>query len=353
MKSDVFFVKTKDRAMAERLGALKELLHQVDPFSKYKPGDFIPIKLTAGDTKCIYHISPELIKLVVSGIKKKKAKPFLFDTNVIYTGSRQNAVDHLNLVQNKGFGHSKTGAPFIIADGLFGRDGIELGTGGRFIEKARVPSFVGILDNIIVLSHVTGHILSGYAGAIKNVAMGMSSRATKRIQHSSIKPTIIEAKCTACGCCIAICPVEAITLKGKKAYIDPTKCIGCAECLCACKFGAVSVNWDEDPNIFCQRMVEVAKTILPKFKNSFFINFLFDISKECDCISTKDEKIISSDIGILASKDPVSIDKATTDLINKNGDIFATEKLHTAYKKMFEYAGEVGLGNPEYHLVEL
>lgn len=357
MKSDVYFVKVTDNDIQKRRSSLLKLLQTLDPFSAYKKDEFIPVKLTIGDSQCIYNISPELVKLVISEIKKKKAKPFLLDTNVIYKGSRRNAIDHLTLVQNKGFAHSRVGAPFIIADGVFGQDGKEYELKSEYIKRIKIPSFVGALDSLIVLSHITCHILSGYAGALKNVAMGMSSRPTKQAQHSSLKPHVIEQKCTSCGCCIDICPAKAILFVNRgnadKAFIDQAKCIGCGECLCACKFDAIFINWNEDTHVFSKRMAEVAQFILSRFKNRFFINFAFDITKECDCISTKNEKLICKDIGILASKDIVSLEKATVDLINKDEDLILKEKSQDAYKTMLEYAHEKGLGNLEYNLINL
>lgn len=360
MKSDVYLVKTD----GDRSSSLLKLLQTISPFSTYKKDEFIPVKLTIGDTKCIYNLSPDLVKIIISQIKNKKARPFLFDTNVIYKGGRLNAIDHLTLAQNKGFAHSKTGAPFLIADGVFGQDGNEYKLDSEYIKKIKIPSFIGMLDNLVVLSHVTCHILAGYAGALKNVAMGMTSKATKQVQHSSLKPYIIEERCTACGCCIEICPVNAISLltqtlppqaegQGKGYVIDQTKCVGCGECLCACKFDAISVNWNEDVNVFFKRIIDTAQFILSKFKNSLFINFAFDITKECDCISTKNERIVSKDIGILASKDMLALEKATLDLINKDEDIMLKEKPLFPHKIMLEYAHKKGLGNLDYNLTTL
>jgi len=357
MKSDVYFIKVSCNSAESRRSALLKLLRTLDPFSGYKKDEFIPIKLTIGDSTCIYNLSPELVKTVVCEIKSRKAKPFLFDTNVIYKGMRLNAVDHLTLVQNKGFAHSKVGAPFIIVDGVFGQDGKEYAINSEHIKKIKIPSFIGMVDSLVLLSHVTCHILAGYAGSIKNVAMGMTSRATKQVQHSSLKPHVTEKNCTSCGCCIDICPSNAISFpEGQdtaKAFIDPKNCIGCGECLCACKFDAIFINWHEDTHIFSKRMVDVSQFILGKFKNKFFINFAFDITKECDCISTKNEKLVSKDIGILASKDIVSLDKATVDLINKDEDIIIKEKSQDAYKTLLEYAYKKGLGNLDYNLINL
>lgn len=343
MKSDVYFIKVKTNNTEERIAALKKLLHKVDAHLKYAKDEFVPVKLTIGDSACVYNLSPNLVKSVITQLKNKGAKPFLFDTCVIYKGERQNAVDHLNLAQTKGFAHARVGAPFIIADGLFGQDGREFEIGAKDITKVKLPSFVGILDSLLVLTHVTGHIVSRYAGAIKNVAMGMSCRATKQIQHSSLKPSVLSAKCQACGCCLAICPAQAISYVKGKAFIDPKYCLGCGECICACKFNCININWHEDPLIFCRRMVEVADFILSKFKNKFFLNFALDITKECDCISTKDEKMIAQNTGILASSDVLALDKATADITG----------FKNIYEDMFSHAQKVGLGNLEYNLIEI
>ncbi|MFQ5680870.1 MAG: DUF362 domain-containing protein, partial [Candidatus Omnitrophota bacterium] len=263
---------------------------------------------------------------------------------------RQNAVDHLNLVQSKGFGHSRAGAPYIIADGVFGRDGCELDIASSVLKKIKVPSFVGMLDSLVVLSHITGHILAGYAGAIKNVAMGMSCRPTKQVQHSSLRPHIIREKCALCRCCMEICPVKAIAQRGNTAEIDKALCLGCGECLCACKFDAVSVNWDEDEDIFARRMAETAQAILDKFKNKLFINFAWDISKECDCISTAKEEIIAADLGILASSDILALEKATVDLVRQTGKDFPGGN---RADKMLSAGHRAGLGNLEYRLIEI
>ncbi len=351
MTSKVYMVESGGGDCQDRKKALRLLLDKAAPEAAYKNDEIVPVKLSIGDSACVYNLDPELVSYIVSWIQGFGAKPFLFDTNVIYKGSRQNAVDHLTLAGAKGFGYPKAGAPFIIADGLLGQDGNEYEINAGHIKKVRVPSFVGMLDSLVVLSHATGHIFTGFAGTIKNVAMGMSCRPTKQVQHSSMKPSIIEEKCTACGCCMNICPVGAISLPEKmKAHIEPGICIGCGECLCACKFDAVGVNWEEDMDIFCARMDEVANFILSKFKNKFFVTFGYDITQECDCISTKDDRIISRNVGLLASTDPLALDHATVELMSDEHNFL---KEHSAYKNMFAYAEKIGLGSLKYELVTL
>jgi len=353
MKSKVYFTKVNTKTVNERVPALKKVADAAGPFDVLQKDEIVPVKLTVGDTDCAYNIRPEYAKFICSEISSKQAKPFIFDTNVIYKGSRQNAVDHLSLADRKGLGYTHVGAPFIIADGVLGQDGKELSIDSKFIKKVKTPSFVGMLDSLFVLTHVTGHILSAYAGSIKNVGMGMSCRASKQVQHSSVKPRVIQKNCTACGCCIAVCPASAIGLKDSKAYIESKLCIGCGECLCACKFDAIMVNWKEDAPVFCNRMVDAAGAILSKFKNRCFINFAFEITKECDCISSDKDQIISDDIGIFMSNDIVSIEKATVDIINKKEDLFLKAQGNDYYHKMLEYAADRGLGNLAYELIEI
>lgn len=353
MKSTVWRSVVAARDIAQRIAALEKLLAKADPFSAYRKDEIVPVKLTIGDTASAHHVAPELVKTVVDAIARRGAKPFLFDTSVIYKGERQNAVDHMNLAERKGFGRTKAGAPFIVADGVFGQDGKEHTIGAADIAKIRTPSFIGMTPSLVVITHVTGHIVSHYAGAIKNVAMGMSCRATKQVQHSSLKPAIDPAACTACGCCIAICPVAAIAFAGGKARIDQKQCVGCGECLCACKFDAVGVNWEEDAVTFCRRMDEVARFILSQFKNTFFINVGLEITKECDCISTKDDPIVSENIGILASHDPVALDKATLEvMVREKRSAFFTERPEPAMP-MLEYAAKIGLGKLDYTLITI
>jgi ferredoxin len=53
---------------------------------------------------------------------------------------------------------------------------------------------------------------------------------------------IDEEKCTACGRCKKVCPVEAISGEKKVPHtIDVEKCIRCGACITECKFDAINV----------------------------------------------------------------------------------------------------------------
>ncbi|MBU0548987.1 MAG: DUF362 domain-containing protein [Candidatus Omnitrophica bacterium] len=328
---------------------LKALKPDLEEFGQ---GEIVGIKATIGESKESRFIKPQLIKLLVQRLKLEKAKPFVFDNNVIYKGMRQNAVDHLNLAYQKGFSPQELGCPFIIADSVFGTDSQAIKVKFKNLKEIKAPSLIGVLDNLVVASHVTGHMLAGYAASIKNVGMGMASRAGKQMQHSSVKPHIIKDNCVICGCCIEICPVNAISAKDDKAFIDSSVCLGCGECLSACKFNAVSINWQGDANILAERTAEYACAILSRIKRKIFLNFAFDITKECDCLAGNDPKIVQ-DCGIFASRDILALDKACFDILSVDKDAFAEEQKTRTHLHQFNYAKEIGLGSLEYNLIRL
>lgn len=351
MKPTVCFKKL-DQGQNRR-DCFRLLLNNLDDdLSRFKKGSFVGIKMTIGDRGSTGYIRPELVKVLVENLKRRGAKPFVFDTNVIYKGQRQNAVDHLNLAYSKGFTPEKLGCPYIIADSVFGTDSRTIKVDFKNVQELKVPSLITVLQDLIVLSHITGHIMSGYAGSIKNVAMGMASRAGKQMQHSSLKPVINTDKCTLCGCCIEHCPVSAISEVSGRAFINSHLCIGCGECIACCKFDAVTINWHEDPLVFAERMTEYAHGILSRIKNTMFFNFALDVTKECDCICGDDPRI-TEDAGIFASRDILAADRASFDMLTGRKDIFSRGGMIQTHVHQFAYAAAIGLGSPDYELIRL
>ncbi len=356
MANQVFFTEVENRKDIKGLKAgFKLLLDKSAAVEGINKKEFVAIKLTFGEKGNTGFVNPQLVKILVDKIKSKSARPFLTDSNVIYEGKRMNALDHLATAYEHGFTPEITGAPVIIADGLIGESSEKVKIEGINLKSISIPPLVSRLDNLIGLAHASGHIFATYGGAIKNIAMGLASRAGKQIQHSSLKPEVIEKKCNFCKRCLRLCPVQAIIEKSGGAFIRKEICLGCGECISSCPYDSIEVQWNDDMQMFGQRMVEYCYGILSLVKNKFFINFALHITKECDCLA-KDDPDIVADIGILASNDIVALDRATIDLIEQKagGDILT--KLHPHrlnYKKQLDYAQKIGLGNQGYKLINL
>ncbi len=48
-----------------------------------------------------------------------------------------------------------------------------------------------------------------------------------------------QSRCTGCGDCYRVCPVDAVEIRDGKSFIDPEVCIGCGFCQRACTYDAV------------------------------------------------------------------------------------------------------------------
>lgn len=54
-------------------------------------------------------------------------------------------------------------------------------------------------------------------------------------------------ECVACGCCIKVCPRNAITVpKGIHANIDRELCVGCGKCVKECPASIISLEVMEE-----------------------------------------------------------------------------------------------------------
>jgi uncharacterized Fe-S center protein len=97
------------------------------------------------------------------------------------------------------------------------------------------------------------------------------------------------------------------------------------------------------------------------------MNFLTNITPDCDCCPWSDSPIVP-DIGFLASTDPVAIDQASFDLVNKQlgikgsmlehgveagADKFRGLRSSTSPEVQLKYGEEIGLGSRKYELITL
>jgi len=366
--SIVYFANLRARGPRENKLARIAKLFRAAGFKKLaEAGPLVAIKAHFGELGNDTFVNPVFIRPLVDNLKKHGANPFLTDTNTLYSGSRHNGVDHLKTAMLHGFGLEVTGAPVVIADGVRGNDWRNVKVSLKHFKSVKIAAAIEEADALLMVNHFKGHEMAGFGGAIKNLAMGCAPPAGKRDQHSP-RFQVDPKTCVGCGDCIRVCPEKAITLVESKASIDKKVCIGCGECMTVCRTKSIALDWATELLPFTERLVEYAYgAAKAHFGRIGFLNFVLNVTPDCDCPAWSDAPIVP-DIGILASTDPVAIDKASLDLVNAQTglagshlsrnfapgeDKFLGVWKHTRGDIQLSYAEKIGLGTTRYELKEV
>ena len=261
----------------------------------------VAVKISTGEPGGHNFLDPKLIAPLI-----KEVNGTIVECNTAYGGRRTNAADHLKAAEEHGF---TAIAPVDIMDA----DGeVELPIkGGKNINCHIVGKNYLNYDFTIVLSHFKGHAMGGFGGAIKNISIGIGSANGKAWIHSAGKVR------------------------------DP---------------GKLWSNLAEQDR-FLESMAEAGKAIADHCGDKIlYINVANNLSVDCDCDSSP-EKPCMGDIGILASLDPVAVDRACTDLVRASKDpgkshlierIDSRHGMHT-----LDHAEKLGIGSQKYELVPL
>lgn len=352
-------------------GKLERLLRGLDPGRYFERDEWVAVKTHFGSEGAHRIVRPVFLRKVTDALKGIGAKPFVTDT------VRIKGLDYLEVANANGINHLSVGVPVVIADGLYGNDNI-LVKAGEMLGEIAVASLIHDVPAMVVCSHVKGHINSGYAGAIKNLAMGAVSAAHRHVgwkcgrgaMHRMGEGKLVwnAEKCELCYQCEEVCPLECVkfTEEGREFYYEDERCWRCGRCTRTCPEGAVSFQ-GADNEIFLKSLAEAAKAVLGTFKQGkvIYINFLTEIQPECDCMPGADVPVIQ-DQGILVSDDLVSIEQASIDLcvkaaplpqsaasdMNVKEDVFFGVN-ERPYALQVEEARKLGLGSRQYELVEI
>lgn len=357
MASKVYFIKASVSDGERVISSKAVKLFKAGKFAScFKENDFTAVKVHVGEDGNNTHIKARCIKGLVQELLALKTKPFITDATTLYIGKRHNAIDHHIVAAKHGFGLDVVGIPFIVSDGLFGTAETAVEVNAELNKEVFIASDIVRSQSILSVAHFTGHCATCFGATIKTLGMGCASRRGKMKQHVALS-LVIGDDCKRCGECVKHCPADAITLDDIKAHIDQDKCIGCAECLALCRFGAVECNWGEETEVLQKSMAEHALGVLKGKENrAAFFNFILSVTKDCDCFGKPDMPEIVDDIGIVASTDPVAVDKAALDLVETKGgkklpQLTGYTKLNPHYQ--IEHAERIGLGSTDYELVEL
>lgn len=314
--SKVYFSDFRAKPGQSLLQKLEKLMKKAGMETIDFQNKFVAIKIHFGEPGNLAYLRPNYAKVVADLVKKLGGKPFLTDCNTLYVGRRKNAIDHIEAAYENGFTPFSTGCQIIIADGLKGTDDEPVPIYLDYVNEAKIGRAIMDADIIISLNHFKGHEATGFGGALKNLGMGCGSRAGKMEMHSSGKPHNIENKCVGCRKCEKICAHGAISFNNNgKAQIDYEKCVGCGRCIGICNFDAIKSPNDESNDILNKKIAEYTYAVV-KDRPAFHISLITDVSPNCDCHAENDAPIVPN-IGMLASFDPVALDKACADLVNK------------------------------------
>lgn len=176
-----------------------------------------------------------------------------------------------------------------------------------------------------------------------------------------------EEPCNLCGTCVETCPLEAITLENKLVTFDHDLCIRCGRCARVCEQDASEAPVSFE--YFSKAVAEGAQAAIDTFAENklVYINFLMDIQPECDCVFAADTPV-AQNIGIMMSHDPLAIDTASMDMIEKEKplpnskvdglEIPEGQDIFTALhgndsRRIIKVAEELGLGQTEYEIIEI
>lgn len=261
----------------------------------------VAVKLSTGEPGGHNFLQPALIADLV-----KHVQGTIVECNTAYGGGRANTADHLRAAEEHGF---TAIAPVDIMDAE-GDMPLKV-EGGKHLTEDYVGSHIENYDFMVVLSHFKGHAMGGFGGAVKNISIGVASSEGKAWIHT------------------------------------------------AGKTRSVAELWSSLPeqDDFLESMAEAAKAVADRFGDKIlYINVANNLSVDCDCDSNPAAPKMG-DLGILASLDPVALDKACVDMVYASDDegkadlIERMESRHGIHT--LDYGESIGLGSRQYRLVTL
>lgn len=263
----------------------------------------VAIKVHSGEKGNQNFLKPGFWKPVIDSVGGT-----VVECNTAYDGERNYTDRHLNLLKNHGW------SSHFMVD-LMDAEGPDMVLDipdGKAIKRNYVGKNLAKYDSLLVLSHFKGHPMGGFGGALKQLSIGCASTAGKAYIHSAGRTT------------------------------DQNNL------------------WNELPpqDVFLEAMADSAASVVRHFgTNAAYINVMKNMSVDCDCCAVAEDPCIS-DIGMLASLDPIAIDQACVDLVYKAtqdpGQKHFLERIETRHGiHTIEAAAELGFGSREYELVEI
>ena len=265
------------------------------------PGGILPgkvaVKLHSGEPGNQNFLKPDFWQPVVNDVHGT-----VVECNTAYDGGRNTTEKHRETMEKHGWSKHFT-VDIMDAEGP---DAELLIPYGKRIEKVQVGKNMLNYDSMLVLSHFKGHPMGGFGGALKQLSIGCASSYGKAYIHGAGEPEKI---------------------------------------------------WTGDHNSFLESMADAAEAVVRHFNgNMVFINVMKNMSVDCDCCSVAEDPCMA-DIGILASLDPIAVDRACLDLVYASDDPGRDHLLERIESRngahTIDAAAELGFGSKDYELIKL
>ncbi len=363
----------------------RELLEHAGWLENLSAGDLVAVKTHMGEAYNVGYLRPVIVGVLVEALKERGCRPFVTDTTTMPYHpwiSRTMAVDHLETANRNGFNHGSMGCPVIMADGWVGTDDVVVDLEGRgnYLEKQFVARAIADADALLSVAHFKGHPAGGYGGAIKNIGVGGASKRGKMNLHGALagdKPVIDPDECPGRRCewwevCEACCPEDAVKVTENGLQVDEESCVYCFACanLCVNMAGVGAIKRFDMLPALGRRIADSALAVMSTKGpgKAFFLNYAVDITPVCDCYGWTDTPIVNG-LGVFASYDPVAVDKACMDGMNRapglhNSEAEDCRAMEAGDKKLNIIKGQDvepqiyggaqnGLGTDQYDLLEV
>lgn len=261
----------------------------------------VAVKVHSGEKGNQNYLHPEFMRPIVEHVHGT-----IVECNTAYEGARNTTEKHQQLIKDHGWTDY---FPVDIMDAEADTT-LEI-PNGKVIKQNFVGQNLNNYDSMLVLSHFKGHPMGGYGGALKQLSIGVASSAGKAWIHSAGKTK------------------DQNELWSNVAEQDQ----------------------------FLEAMADAASSVVKHFAGKIaFINIMCNMSVDCDCCAVAEDPCMK-DIGILASLDPIAIDRACIDLVKNSDDPGRDHLLERITSRHGEHtieaAATLGFGSTDYELIEL
>ncbi len=260
------------------------------------------VKVHSGEDGNQNYLRPEFMRPMIEYVNGT-----VVECNTAYGGARNTTEKHIRLMKKHGW------SEMFEVDIMDAEqpDVVWNIPNGRAIKTNYLGKNIENYDSMLVLSHFKGHPMGGYGGALKQLSIGCASSAGKAWIHSGGKQLAQE--------------------------------------------GLWSNTCEQDK--FLEAMADAAWSVNEHFKgNIAYVNIMCNISVDCDCCAVAEDPCMS-DIGILASLDPVALDRACLDLAENSTDSgreHFMERVNSRHgTHTIDVASDLGIGSKEYELINI